>query len=46
MQYSLAVAALVGATSAGRIPVHKREMTKDMYLDQASAIESRFLGGE
>jgi saccharopepsin len=46
MQYSLAVAALLGATSAGRIPVHKRQMTKDMYLDQASAIESRFLGGE
>jgi len=46
MQYSLAVAALLGATNAGRIPVHKRQMTKDMYLDQASAIESRFLGGE
>lgn len=46
MQTSLAVAALIGATSAGRIPVHKREMTKDMYLNQAHAIEQKFLGGE
>jgi hypothetical protein len=46
MQTSFAVAALLGATSAGRIPVHKREMTKDMYMNQANAIENRFLGGE
>merc|ERR1719198_2617612 len=46
MQTSFAVAALLGLTSAGRIPVHKRELTMDMYKNQASAIESKFLGGE
>jgi len=46
MQYSLAVAALLGFTNAGRIPVHKREMTKDMYVNAAANIENKFLGGE
>ena len=46
MQISYAAAALLGLTSAGRIPVQKREMTKDMYMNQAHAIENRFLGGE
>jgi hypothetical protein len=41
-----AVAALLGATSAGRIPVQKREMTKSDYFSQSAGLVDKFLGGE
>jgi hypothetical protein len=41
-----AVAALLGATSAGRIPLKKQEMTKDMYFGQMANVADKFLGGE
>jgi len=44
MYKSLAVAALIGATSAGRIPLHKRELTKDMILRQKETAGFKFLG--
>ena len=40
---SLAVALLVGATSAGRIPLHKRELTMDMFRGQKDSISTKFL---
>jgi len=43
---SLAVAALVGTTSAGRIPLHKRELTMDMFEGQKQSIMSKFLGDD
>jgi hypothetical protein len=43
---SLAVAALVGATSAERISLHKRELTMDMFEGQKSSIMSKFLGDD
>jgi len=46
MKQTLAVAALLGATSAGRIPVHKREMTLDMYNRTTETATLKFLGGE
>mmetsp|Transcript_7433 Transcript_7433/g.12561 ORF Transcript_7433/g.12561 Transcript_7433/m.12561 type:complete len:362 (-) Transcript_7433:101-1186(-) len=46
MNKSLAVAALVGATSAGKIPVMKKELTKDMFNGQVDSILDKFLGGE
>merc|ERR1719230_123192 len=46
MQKSAAVAALIGSSSAGIIPLKKREMTMDIYQDQIASIESKFLGGE
>jgi len=46
MQKSAAVAALIGSTAAGIIPLKKREMTLDMYQDQSAVIENKFLGGE
>jgi hypothetical protein len=41
-----AVAALLGLTSAGRIPLQKRELTKDMFFGQMSNVLDKFLGGE
>jgi len=41
-----AVATLLGLTAAGRIPLQKREMTKDMYFGQAANVVDKFLGGE
>lgn len=46
MQKTAVIAALLGAASAGKIPLKKREMTKDLYHDQINAIGSKFLGGE
>lgn len=43
---STAVAALVGATSAGRIPIIKHELTKDMITGQMTKVYDKFLGGE
>lgn len=43
---SLAVALLVGAVQSERIPVHKREMTLDMYNRQPEGALHKFLGGE
>jgi hypothetical protein len=43
---SIAIAALLGAASAGRIPVKKVNMTKDMYNNQQNVINAKFLGGE
>ena len=46
MQKSAAVAALIGSTIAGRIPIQKKELTMDMYADQVNSVASKFLGGE
>jgi cathepsin D len=46
MQYTLAVAALLGLTSAGKIPMTKKELTKDMIVGQINNFENKFLGGE
>ena len=46
MYTTAVVAALIGASTAGRIPVQKRELTKDMVLGQKDVIEGKFLGGE
>lgn len=46
MQMSLAVAALLGLVSAGRIPIQKKELTADMYRNQKDTIAHKFLGGE
>ena len=46
MQTSLAVAALIGATSAGKVPMIKKNMTKDMYEGQVNSFADKFLGGE
>jgi beta-lactamase class A len=43
---SLVIAALLGATSAGRIPVKKVNLTKDMYMNHQNVINAKFLGGE
>jgi len=37
---------LIGATSAGKVPVIKKNMTKDMYENQVSNMQDKFLGGE
>merc|ERR1719345_675392 len=41
-----AVASLLGLTAAGRIPLKKQEMTKDMYFKQSAGVVDKFLGGE
>ena len=41
-----AVAALLGLTNAGRIPIERRELTKDMVYGQMSGVTDKFLGGE
>jgi hypothetical protein len=46
MQKQIAVAALIGATQAGRVPVIKRELTKDMIVGQTDSVQDKFLGGE
>ena len=46
MYTTAVVAALIGATSAGKIPMTKRNLTKDMVLGQKELINSKFLGGE
>lgn len=46
MYTTFAIAALTGAISAGRIPVSKRELTKEMVLGQQDLVNSKFLGGE
>ena len=43
---NIAVAALIGATSAGRVPMIKKNLTKDMYEGQLEGISQKFLGGE
>ena len=44
MHTSLAVAALIGATSAGRVPLIKRPLTMDMVNGQMNRIQDKFLG--
>lgn len=44
MQRSAVIAALCGLTSAGKIPMTKRELTKDMIVNQQKTLESKFLG--
>jgi hypothetical protein len=44
MHTSLAVAALIGATSAGRVPLIKRPLTMDMVNGQMNRIQNKFLG--
>lgn len=46
MQKQFAVAALLGATSAGRVPMIKKNLTKDMYEGQVESVQSKFLTGE
>ena len=46
MYTSAVVAALIGATSAGKIPMIKKNLTKDMVLGQQEVIKGKFLGGE
>merc|ERR1719276_748282 len=41
-----AIAALAGVAAAGKIPVYKKELTKDMILGQQRLIDQKFLGGE
>jgi hypothetical protein len=41
-----AAAALLGLTNAGRIPIERRELTKDMVYGQMSNVADKFLGGE
>lgn len=43
---SIAIAALLGVASTGRIPVKKVNMTKAMYNNQQHMINAKFLGGE
>lgn len=43
---SIVIAALLGVASAGRIPVKKVNMTKEMYMNQQNVINAKFLGGE
>jgi hypothetical protein len=43
---SIAVAALLGYVSAGKIPMYKRELTKDMVLGQQHMMDQKFLSGE
>ena len=38
------VAALAGVSAAGKIPMYKRELTKEMVLGQKELIEGKFLG--
>ena len=45
MKYATALA-LCGAASAGRIAMHKRNLTKDMFYGQLDSIQGKFLGGE
>jgi len=35
---STAIAALIGATSAGKIPLHKKDLTKSMIQGQYHAV--------
>ena len=44
MYTSLAVAALIGATSAGKIPLQKREMTVDMFRNMERNTFNRYNG--
>jgi len=46
MQITAATLALLGVASAGRIPVHKKELTLDMFNGQVNQMQSKFLGGE
>ena len=47
MQKTAAVLALLGAASAGKIPIKKRELTMDMFQGQLDNIQDKFLyGGE
>ena len=46
MYTSFAVAALIGATSAGKIPLMKKELTLDMVEGQMRRVQDKFLGGE
>jgi len=36
----------LGFASAGKIPLKKRQMTKDMYRQQADGVYEKFMGGE
>jgi hypothetical protein len=46
MKIAATAFALLGAAEAGKIPVHKRELTLDMFNGQINQMESKFLGGE
>ena len=46
MQKQIAVAALIGTTQAGRIPMIKKNLTMDMYEGQVESVQSKFLSGE
>jgi hypothetical protein len=43
---TVVVAALLGYSSAGKIPVYKRQLTKEMVLGQRELLDGKFLGGE
>ena len=43
---TIAIAALLGYVSAGKIPMQKRELTKSMIEGQQNMINYKFLGGE
>jgi hypothetical protein len=45
MKYT-AIAALLGLTHAGRVPVIKKDLTKEKLWGQVEQLESKFLGGE
>jgi len=46
MYTSLAVAALIGTISAGRIPVMKKNLKREDYLNMKKSIQQKYLGGE
>ena len=43
---SLAIAALLGYVNPKRIPLHRREMTMEMYENHSEGVFHKFLGGE
>jgi len=44
MKLSLAVAALLGLTEAGKIPVIKKDITREMIKGQLEGFPMKFLG--
>jgi len=45
MKNIFSISALLGAAMGGRIPLIKKELTKDMIMGQLRGIDEKFLGG-
>lgn len=43
---SLAVAALLGLATTSRIPIERRELTREDYESQKTTLQAKYLGGE